>query len=160
MRRTLFLTALAAASVVVVTAAPGAASAACGDRKAVGTVVGGLGGALIGNSISDGGGGAIIGGLGGAFLGHEVAKSGCRSSYRSASAPPRYRTSRARARSFAAAPAPRPVRYVYYDQYGQPISAGPAPTTVAYAGGCRTETRSYYDDRGLLVQRPVQVCDR
>jgi hypothetical protein len=159
MRRTLLLSVLAAASAAAVISAPSGASAACSDRKAVGTVVGGVGGALIGNSISDGGGGAIIGGLGGAFLGHEVAKSGCRSSYRSSAyAPARYRATRTR--SIAAAPAPRPVRYVYYDQYGQPISSGPAPVSLAYAGGCRTETRSYYDDRGLLVQRPVQFCDR
>jgi hypothetical protein len=160
MQRTLLISALAAASALAVTAAPGAASAACSDRKAVGTVVGGVGGALLGNSISKGGGGAVIGGLGGAFLGHEVAKSGCRSSYRTSSAPTRYRSS-SRTRSYAAAePAPPPVRYVYYDQYGQPVSGGPAPTAVAYSGACRTEMRGYYDDRGRLVQRPVQVCDR
>jgi uncharacterized protein YcfJ len=59
---------------------PIAAYASCAGRKSTGTVVGGVGGALIGNSISGGGGGAILGGLGGAVLGHEVAKGGCRDS--------------------------------------------------------------------------------
>jgi hypothetical protein len=58
--------------------APLAAHASCAGRATTGTVVGGVGGALIGNSISHGGGGAILGGLGGAVLGHEVAKGGCR----------------------------------------------------------------------------------
>ena len=58
--------------------APLAANASCAGRATTGTVVGGVGGALIGNSISRGGGGALLGGLGGAVLGHEVARGGCR----------------------------------------------------------------------------------
>lgn len=175
MRRTLVISAMAAASVALLAAVPETASATCGERKATGTILGGVGGALLGNSISRGGGGAVIGGLGGAVIGHQIAGSGggCRRYTSSAS----YRSSRARARgrAVAAAPAPKPVRYVYYDQYGNPYSAGPAPQPaygqpsyglaaqpVAYNGSsyCRTETRSFYDERGLLVQRPMQVCDR
>jgi hypothetical protein len=151
-----------------VLAAPGAASASCEDRKMTGTVIGGIGGALIGNSISRGGGGAVVGGLGGAVLGHQIAGGGCgryrsRAYYRNT---PRYRASY---RSYRGAPPPQAVRYVYYDQYGNPVSQEPAPdpssytpAAYRYAGtpACRTQTQSYYDDRGALVQRPVQICDR
>ncbi len=68
---------LAALVALPLLAAPLTASASCGDRKLTGTVVGGLGGALVGNSISRGGGGAVVGGLGGAVLGHEVARGSC-----------------------------------------------------------------------------------
>jgi uncharacterized protein YcfJ len=119
MRKTIALAALAAALSLPLLAAPTAASASCQDRKTTGTVIGGVGGALLGNSISKGGGGAIVGGLGGAVLGHEIAKSGCASSYRHAG----YRTRRER---LADTQAPEPARNVYYDQYGNRIVA-PAP---------------------------------
>ncbi len=60
------------------TLAPSTADAAsCRSRKTTGTVVGGLGGALVGNAISKGGGGLLIGGVGGALVGREIGKSGC-----------------------------------------------------------------------------------
>ena len=91
------------------------ANASCQSRKDTGTVIGGLGGALLGNSISKGGGGAIIGGLGGAVVGHEIAKSGCgRVVYR--------------ATPSSTAQARQPATRVYYDQYGRPITT----TTTAY----------------------------
>src|SRR4051812_20610024 len=124
MSRTLILSGLAAASALAMMAAPGTASATCGERKATGTIIGGLGGALLGNSISKGGGGAVIGGLGGAVVGHEIAKSGC-GRYRPTAYYRSGGSSSGGRRAVASAPAPRPVRYVYYDQYGQPISAGP-----------------------------------
>jgi hypothetical protein len=136
---------------------PATASASCADRRVTGTVLGGIGGALIGNSISRGGTGAVLGGLGGAVLGHEIAGSGCRG-YRTA-----YYDRRDRPYGYAE---PRRARYVYYDQYGNPA---PIPVDAPYprpaygyagAAGCRTETQSYYDDRGALVQRPAQICDR
>lgn len=101
--------------------APGAANASCRDSKATGTVLGGVGGALIGNSISGGGGGAILGGLGGAVVGHQIAAGGCEHS----------RT---------------------YDRSGY------RTRTSAYGRACHTETRSYYNDRGVLMRRSVQVC--
>lgn len=90
------------------------ANASCQDRKTTGTVIGGVGGALLGNSISHGGGGAVLGGLGGAVVGHQVAKSGCkRVVYRDR--PSNY------ARN---APDRRPeASRTYYDQYGHPVSA-------------------------------------
>jgi hypothetical protein len=71
---------LAALVALPLIAGPTAASASCQGRKNTGTVLGGVGGALLGNSISRGGGGAVIGGLGGAVVGHQIAKSGCGSS--------------------------------------------------------------------------------
>ena len=157
MNRLIVVAGLAVAFGAPLLAAPSPASASCADRKATGTVLGGVGGALIGNSISHGGGGLILGGLGGAVIGHQIAASGCghyRSSYRGYS-------------DDAGEGPPRAVRYVYYDQYGDPVSEGavpgaPAYTPTAYAGpsACRTEMQTYYDDRGALVQRPVQVCPR
>ena len=101
MKRSFLAAALLAAPLLL---APLAADASCSGRKATGTVVGGVGGALIGNSISGGGGGALLGGLGGAVLGHEVAKGGCGDS--------RY-DNRARYR--------RHVRYTH-DRYGHRIA--------------------------------------
>jgi hypothetical protein len=124
-------------------------------------VIGGVGGALIGNSISRGGGGAVIGGLGGAVLGHEIAGSGCNRSRQSAdySNGPRYRSGY----RYARAAQPQAVRYVYYDQYGAVVSQGPAPGMATYAAAprdCHTEFQAYYDERGALAQRPVQTCTR
>jgi hypothetical protein len=140
---------------------PTAANASCQDRKVAGTVLGGVGGALIGNSISRGGGGAILGGLGGAVLGHEVAGAGCHR-YREA----RYYRRGVRYAGYPEAPPPpvgEPVRYVYYDQYGNPVSSGPVgapPLAYAPQGPCRTETQDFYNDRAALVQRQIQVCGR
>ena len=157
MNRLLVLASLAGALALPMLAAPTAASASCADRKATGTILGGVGGALIGNSISGGGGGAILGGLGGAVVGHQIAASGC-GRYRSSS----YRSSGYR--YYRNDEPARPASYVYYDQYGQPISQGTvAATPVGYGGtssSCHTETQAYYDDRGALVRRPVQVCAR
>ena len=161
MNRLIVVAGLAGALALPILIAPATASASCADRKMTGTVLGGVGGALIGNSIAGGGGGAILGGLGGAVLGHEIAGSGCRRARSTAYYRPGYPNGPAPARA---------VRYVYYDQYGNPVSEGPAPGAPAaptpaaysYAGepACRTEPQSYYDARGALVQRPVQVCDR
>ena len=157
MNRSLLMFSLAGALAIGALTVPSTASASCADRKVTGTVLGGIGGALIGNSISRGGGGAVIGGLGGAVVGHAIAGSGCRG-YRSGYYDRRYR-------SYGYA-GPRAARYVYYDRYGNPVSApgGTAYRRPAYgyagAVGCRTETQSFYDDRGLLVQRPVQICAR
>ena len=125
MRHFLALTALAAAISLPLIAGPTDASASCQGRKETGTILGGVGGALLGNSISKGGGGAVIGGLGGAVVGHEIAKSGCGGSYRHAY----YRNGR---RGYSNSPystaqygAPSRGR-VYYDQYGNAV-AQPTP---------------------------------
>jgi hypothetical protein len=77
MRKTLTTTALAALIALPLIAGATDASASCRGRANTGTAVGAVGGALVGNSISRGGGGALLGGLGGAVLGHSIAKSGC-----------------------------------------------------------------------------------
>jgi hypothetical protein len=133
MKKWLVLASLGAALTLPMLVAPATASASCSDRKATGTVLGGVGGALIGNSIARGGGGAILGGVGGAVVGHEVARGTC-GDHRS------YRTSRRR-------------------HYGQGETAT-ASTAAPGGAACRTETQSYYDDRGALATRQVQVCGR
>jgi len=119
MRKTLSTMALAALIAAPLIAAAGDASASCQGRKNTGTALGAIGGALIGNSVSRGGGGAVIGGLGGAVVGHQIAKGGCghaRTYYR--------RTHSRYATAPRAAYAPAPTRTVYYDQRGQPVSSG------------------------------------
>jgi hypothetical protein len=149
MRNIFVIGGLAVALALPLLAAPsGADAASCSSRKSTGTILGGVGGALIGNSISGGGGGAIIGGLGGAVVGHEIGRSGCR---------------RTHAVAYRSAPAARPANTVYYDRYGRPISSGAAPGYVPAnygAPACHTVTRAYYDERGALVERPMQICDR
>ncbi len=112
MRKIPILIATAALAVLPMALAPTEASASCSGRKNTGTVLGGIGGALVGSSVSRGStGGAIIGGLGGAVVGHQIAKSGC------ARTVTRYRTVPAR----TAQAQPQPARRVYYDQYGNPV---------------------------------------
>jgi hypothetical protein len=112
MRKIFALTALAALVALPLVAGPTDASASCQGRKDTGTVLGGVGGALVGNSISKGGGGAIIGGLGGAVLGHQIAKSGCGPSRHAY-----YSRGHSRYASNYA-----PPRKVYYDQRGNPVT--------------------------------------
>jgi len=115
MRKTIALGALAAAICLPLMAEPTDANASCQGRKTTGMLLGGVGGALLGNAVSHGGGGAVVGGLGGAVVGHEIAKGGC-GSYRHTS----YRSGRGR---HAAARGSEPVRKIYYDQYGNAVVA-------------------------------------
>lgn len=117
MRKIIVMTALSAFLAGPMIAAPTEASASCKSRKTTGTILGGVGGALLGNAIADGGTGAVVGGVGGALVGRQIGKSGCNK--RQA-----YRTSNAR---YVAQPqaARAPVRKVYYDQYGNAISSQP-----------------------------------
>jgi hypothetical protein len=185
LNRWIITSGLAGALALPLLIAPATASASCNDRKVAGTVVGGVGGALIGNSIAHGGGGAVLGGLGGAVLGHEIARSSCRHEYRHAEYyHGRYRPSgtgygtnqgaayqSGGAYPSAAQSAPTPSQQtVYYDDRGNvvyPSSApGPSAPYASYASAsypsaasaCSAETRSYYNDRGELVQRQVQTC--
>jgi len=77
MRKIIPTAALAALIAAPVIAGATDASASCQGRKDTGTAIGAVSGALIGNSVSRGGGGAVVGGLGGAVLGHQIAKGGC-----------------------------------------------------------------------------------
>jgi len=47
------------------------------DRKVTGTVVGGVGGALIGNAITHNTTGTVLGGVSGALVGNQVARQKC-----------------------------------------------------------------------------------
>jgi uncharacterized protein YcfJ len=128
-RKTFTTAALAGLIALPLLAGPTAASASCRGRANTGTVIGGVGGALLGNSISRGGGGAIIGGLGGAVLGHEVARSGCTSSrqtYYRRSRTPYASTSDYRRNSapYANSRAYRPAPQVYYDERGNAVTPG------------------------------------
>jgi hypothetical protein len=136
-------------------------AASCRSRKATGTVIGGLGGALVGNAVSKGGGGLLIGGVGGALVGRQIGKSGC---HRTRTV---YYNSGSR-QSANYAPAPAPVRQVYYDHMGNPVASGTVQNgtfqqvsnTAPSGGSCRDATISYYDDRGRLSSRAVQICPR
>ena len=116
MRNTLAVAALAVAFAAPLLAGSTDAYASCQGRKNTGTVIGGVGGALLGNSISKGGGGAVVGGLGGAVLGHEVAKGGCRTSG--------HAYYRSRHNRHATARSDEQGRRVYYDQHGDAVVEG------------------------------------
>jgi hypothetical protein len=134
-------------------AAATTASASCSERKETGTVLGGIGGALIGNSIAGGGGGAILGGIGGAVVGHQVAGAGC-GRYRHAyyDRGPRYPGYRREGY------APQ-ARTVYYDARGNLLpDAAPAPYAQAAYRTPVCGSQSYYDARGNLVQQPLSNC--
>ncbi len=112
-------------------AAPGA-HATCGQRKTVGTVVGGVGGALIGHALFGGLGGLVVGGAGGALAGHAIASSGCHYSH-------------ARPRTVARY-APPPGAGPAQGGYGPPPNGGPMPAGYVQAG--------YYDQFGRPVSLP------
>jgi len=117
MRKTLSTVALAALIAAPLIVGASDADASCRGRKNTGTALGAVGGALLGNAVSHGGGGAVIGGLGGAVVGHEIAKGGCshaRTYYRRT--PHHYAEQRR--------PAPAPARTVYYDRHGHPVTTG------------------------------------
>jgi uncharacterized protein YcfJ len=70
------------AGLVAAVAAPSLANAescqrAAHDRKVTGTVVGGVGGALIGNAITHNTTGAVLGGVSGALVGNQIAREKC-----------------------------------------------------------------------------------
>lgn len=169
MNRSILLGAVSAALGLALLSAPNTASASCSDRKTTGTIVGGIGGALIGNSISGGGGGggAILGGLGGAVAGHAIAGSGC-GRYRHDAyyyeRGPRYRHyTRDYGYAGTGGYAPR-AQTVYYDNRGNPISGGgyanPGYAAADYrrTANCGVVNQSVYDSRGNLITQPVSTC--
>jgi len=116
MRKTLACSALAALIALPLIAGPTAADASCRSRKVNGTILGGVGGALLGGAVTHGSTGPIVGGIGGAVVGHEIGRSGCA---RHAYYRPAHRT------GYAASQPSRPVRKVYYDQYGNVVGSAP-----------------------------------
>jgi hypothetical protein len=142
--------------------APATASASCADRKTTGTVGGAVGGALIGHAIAGGPAAIILGGVGGALAGRAIAGSTCGNERHAG-----YHHHRHGYGPYPGDPGYAEGPPAYYDQRGNliggpPPAAGPAAYAAGYGppppGACRTETLSYYDDRGVLVQRPVQDC--
>lgn len=140
MRRLLF-----AAGMTVAIAAASAAEARSGceayahNRKVTGTVVGALGGGLLGAAVAGHGSkgtGALVGAGLGAVVGNQVSRVHCRGGY----AVRRTRHHYARARTTQT--------YASYPRY--------AATTGA--GACHYETRPYYDQAGRLIYAPMQVC--
>lgn len=133
MRRTLMIAGLAAAM-----AAPSVAGARtyceqrAHDRRVTGTVLGGIGGALVGGAIGDTRG-AVIGGLGGAVVGNQVARTKCYS--------PPQASYHSRTRSSRSAP-----------------GRGYNDASYAAPRGCTYENRRYYDERGQVVYTPTKVC--
>src|SRR4051794_22936406 len=113
MRKSLVFAAAAVMACGLAFAGASPASAACSGAT-TGTVVGGVGGALVGNAIAHNAGGTILGGLGGAVIGHEIGRSGCggyrRPAYRRGA---RYERNQGGYRSEYRASAP-----IYYDRYG------------------------------------------
>jgi uncharacterized protein YcfJ len=124
-----------------VAALPVASDAAC-NKRTNGTIIGALGGGLLGHTIAGRGShteGTLIGATAGAVVGNQVSKchrSHSRAYYRRHSAPPRA----------AYAPSRYDSRYDRYDTYA--------------ANNCRYETRAFYDARGQVVYQPTRVCGR
>ena len=83
MRQRLILAGLLAAAALPTFAHAQSYDAACrkshSDDRAAGTVIGAIGGALLGSAVAghhDRGTGAVVGGLGGAVVGNQIARSG------------------------------------------------------------------------------------
>lgn len=116
---------------ISVAAMPAASQAAC-QKRTNGTVIGALGGALVGSAVAGRGDrteGALIGGAAGGLVGNQVSK--CRNrSYSSRSHQP--------ARTYDRAAYDRP--------------------RAAQTQTCRMETRAYYDAYGQRVYQPTRVC--
>ena len=115
MKKTLAYTALAALIALPMLAAPADADASCRSRKVNGTILGGVGGALLGGAVTHGSTGPVVGGIGGAVVGHEIGRNGCN----------RSRAYYAPRRSAYRAQAATPVRKVYYDRYGNVVASEP-----------------------------------
>lgn len=172
MKHILGLTALAAVLSAPLLVAPAAAHASCQERRVAGTVIGGVGGALVGHAIFGGALGTVAGGLGGAVAGHQIAGSGCHRNYqRSYYAPSQssYGPSRSygTSHSYASNDRYHQAQPVYYNQYGRPIGQGNTQVASYQSsynsgrqGGCPVRTQSYYDAQGSLRQQSVQDCSR
>lgn len=114
MRKFVTLSALAALIALPLIAGPTDADASCRSRKLNGTILGGVGGALLGGAVTHGSTGPIVGGVGGAVVGHEIGRNGC-GRRTQASYQHRQPTRHAQAQPS------RAVQKVYYDQYGNVV---------------------------------------
>jgi len=104
------------------------------NRRVTGTVVGALGGGLLGGAVAGHGEkteGALLGAVAGGVVGNQLSRTNCDYSVRRS----HYGS---RARSGA----------VSYPGYA-----------AATPGACHYESRPYYDQTGRLIYAPIQVCD-
>jgi hypothetical protein len=167
MKRILIIASLAAGLSLPLLLAPAAANATCRERRVAGTVVGGVGGALVGNALIGGPVGLIAGGLGGAVAGHEIAGAGChtyaRSAYNGSSRGYARNGQYPQNQSYNGR-APDGAPPVYYDQYGHQVGQGGTRVASAYpvsnGRACQSHMQSYYDSQGALRQQSVQDCAR
>jgi len=142
MRRMLFA---AWVTLALATASAADARSPCSDyahdRRVTGTVVGALGGALLGGAVAGHGSkgtGALLGAAGGAVVGNQVSRVHC--------SDPSY--AELHRRQLARARATRPTTGDRQYAANRPVAAA-----------CRYETRPYYDQTGQLIYAPMQVCD-
>jgi hypothetical protein len=135
-------------SALVAVAAPAFAHASCHSRKATGAIVGAVGGGLIGNAVSRGNRfpGTLLGAGLGALAGHEIAGAGCRDYPRHAY----YRRVYYRRHPYYGAG--------YGDRYGYDRYRYAAYEPGGYPPRCEMRDQAFYDERGALIYRPVQVC--
>lgn len=142
MRRTLLVAGVGLALMATSTAAQ--ARSGCEEyahnRRVTGTVVGAIGGGLLGSAIAGHGSkgtGALVGAGLGAVVGNNLSRTSCDhvAYYR------RHRHSYAR------------TSYPGYAPGGQPVYAS------NYGGSCHYVNRPYYDQAGRLVYAPMQVCE-
>ncbi len=133
---------LMALSLAAAAAAPTFAHASCHSRKATGAVIGAVGGGLIGNALSHGNRrpGTLLGAGVGAVAGHAIGGAGCHSYYHHAYYHRRYYHRR------------------YYGDYGPTRYDRYANYDERYPTRCETREQPFYDERGQLIYRPVQVC--
>jgi len=157
---------LFAAGLTLAVAASSAAQARSGceaaahDRRVTGTVVGALGGGLLGSAVAGHGSkgtGALVGAGLGAVVGNQLSRTSCdHYAYRRTSH--RYARARTYGPSYARGYGP-----TYAGAYGQNASAyAPNGGYSNYAtsnGSCHYVTRPYYDQAGRLVYAPMQVCE-
>ena len=121
--------AMIAGLALAVGTAPMAAEAASCPKRTTGTIVGAVGGGLLGTAIAGRGDnteGALIGAAVGGLAGNQLTK--CKRRYARSTRSASYRRS-----------------------YAQPAAYARAPS-------CRYENRAYYDPYGQLVYAPSRVC--
>lgn len=114
------------------------------NRKVTGTVIGALGGGLLGSAVAGHGSkgtGALVGAGLGAVVGNNLSRTSCdRYAVRSA----RHRYARAATPAYA---------------YRGPAYAGDPRYATNTSASCRYVSRPYYDQAGRLMYAPMQICE-
>lgn len=141
MRRTFFAAGLTLALAISASAeARSRCESYAHNRKVTGTVLGALGGGLLGSAVAGHGSkgtGALVGAVGGAVVGNQLSRVHCSGGYA-------YR----RTHRYARATAPSYPAYATDPRY-----------TVNTAAQCHYVSRPYYDEAGKLIYAPMQVCE-